>query len=93
MTTICTDDRDRSRFTLAVDGEIRATLAYTVRGTRHLLTHAFTEPSFRGNGYAGQLVEYAVDAIAADPDAHIVPACGYVRGWFAEHPERAELLA
>lgn len=93
MTTVCADDRERSRFTLAVDGDIRATLAYTVQGDQHLLTHAYTEPEHRGNGYAGELVAYAVDRIAAEPQARIVPACGYVRGWFAAHPERADLLA
>ncbi|RLP78016.1 N-acetyltransferase [Mycetocola tolaasinivorans] len=88
-----TRSQEHSRYELREDGDIHATLAYTERDALTYLTYSYTDPSQRGRGLAATLVEHAVQAISADPTHRIIPTCGYVRGWFAEHPEYRHLLA
>ena len=87
-----TRESDASRYTLLRDGVLVSVLDYRDDGRTIALTRAFTTPSFRGSGYAGVLVEWAVDDIAARGDRRIDAVCWYVADWFAAHPDRAELL-
>lgn len=82
----------RSRYAILEEGETVGTLTYTTRGDIVSLTYSYTEPEHRGRGLAAQLVEFAVEDITADPEARIIPTCGYVRGWFADHPEYRDAL-
>jgi predicted GNAT family acetyltransferase len=82
-----------SRYEMAIDGTLVCILDYRVNGSRVSFPRTFTLPQFRGNGYAAQLVEWAVDDVAAHADRRIVPMCWYVGDWFDKHPERAGLLA
>ncbi|MGH1527037.1 GNAT family N-acetyltransferase [Leifsonia sp. L25] len=92
MATEFSDQADANRYAMHVDGELVAVLDYSILGDSISLTRAFTVPEFRGKGYAGQLVEYAVDDIEKSSSRRIVPMCWYVGDWFESHPERAELL-
>ncbi|UCR89851.1 GNAT family N-acetyltransferase [Mycetocola spongiae] len=93
MTETFANETGRGRYTLHTGGVLAATLAYTVRENTVFFTYSFTDPAYRGRGLAARLVEFATADVAADPARRIVPTCGYVRGWFAEHPEHAGLLA
>jgi uncharacterized protein len=87
-------DSDAHRYVLKVDGKLVSAADYTVNGDRVSFTHTFTDPMQRGHGYAGQIVEFAVDDVEKrSPEAKIVPMCWYVAKWFDEHPERSGLLA
>ncbi|MDR6972598.1 GNAT family N-acetyltransferase [Leifsonia shinshuensis] len=92
MTTEFSDQTDESRYAMHVDGELAAVLDYRILGDAISLTRAYTAPNQRGKGYAGQLVEWAVDDIEKNGTLHIVPMCSYVGDWFDKHPERAALL-
>ncbi len=89
---ILTDEKDASRYTLMRDGKLVSVLDYRDDGHTIALTRAFTVPTFRGNGYAGKVVEGAVADIeeARRPQSRAV--CWYVADWFAANPEHAPLL-
>jgi len=86
------DAPDHSRYELRAGGELVSVLEYRVNGDVVALTRAFTNPAKRGHGYAAVVTERAVDAIEAEGKTAL-PVCWYVADWFADHPERAGVLA
>ncbi|MDN4465627.1 GNAT family N-acetyltransferase [Microbacterium aurantiacum] len=76
-----------SALTLTALGGAQSPLGDAVAFTR-----SFTNPPYRGNGLAGEVVAYAVDDVEANSSQHIVPACWYVGEWFDHHPDRRHLL-
>jgi uncharacterized protein len=83
---------DASRYVLTIDGELVAVADYRINGDAISFNHTFTNPTLRGKGYAGEVVQFAVNDVEKTSDRHIVPMCWYVAKWFDEHPERAGLL-
>ncbi|MFF1571245.1 GNAT family N-acetyltransferase [Leifsonia sp. NPDC058292] len=92
MATEFSDEKDAKRYAMHIDGRLVGVLDYSVLGGTISLTRAYTVPTDRGHGYAGQLVEFAVNDIEANTDLKIVPMCWYVADWFEAHPERSPLL-
>lgn len=89
---ILTDEKDASRYTLTRDGQLVSVLDYRDDGGTVALTRAFTIPTFRGHGYAGTVVEGAVNDLLARGDRQVDAVCWYVSDWFTAHPEHAHLL-
>ena len=87
-----TDEKDASRYTLHRGDDLVSVLDYRDDGRSLALTRAYTVPTFRGHGYAGELVAGAVADIEARGDRTVLPVCWYVADWFAAHPEHAGLL-
>ena len=87
-----TNDLQRSRYEATLDGEVVAFADYQVRGSIVVMPHTVTIPARRGNGYAAQVVQYALDDIRA-ADRKVVASCWYVAKFIDEHPEAADLLA
>jgi len=87
-----TDEKDASRYTLTDDGVLVSVLDYRDDGRTIALTRAFTIPTFRGNGYAAEVVAGAVADIEARGDRQVDAVCWYVADWFDMHPEHAGLL-
>ena len=83
---------DAHRYTLRIDGELASSVDYSVAGNSISFTHTFTNPKLRGQGFAADIVEFAVDDVESTTDYRGVPMCWYVGKWFDEHPERADLL-
>lgn len=83
---------DASRYTLFAGSELVSVLDYRDDGRSVAMTRAYTVPTFRGHGYAGELVERAVAELEGAGDRTIVPVCWYVADWFDAHPERAAIL-
>lgn len=86
-------DEIESRFTLRRDGELVSVLDVRDDGATVAMTRAYTVPTFRGHGYAGELVDRAVASIEAAGDRRVLAVCWYVADWFAAHPDRAGILA
>ena len=57
-----------------------------------VIDHTWVDPSLRGQGTAGQLMQAVVDKLRAD-GRKARATCSYARGWFAKHPEAADVLA
>jgi uncharacterized protein len=86
-------EADAARYTLRIDGNIVALVSYAVNGSATSFNHTYTQSHLRGHGYAAEIVEFAVNDVESTSTQRIVPMCWYVDKWFAEHPERAALLA
>lgn len=84
---------DASRYTLRRGAQIVSIVDYRDDGRTVAMTRAYTVPTFRGHGYAAEVVARAVEDVAARGDRVISPVCWYVADWFAAHPERGSLLA
>ncbi|SBS71626.1 GNAT family N-acetyltransferase [uncultured Microbacterium sp.] len=87
------NEPDASRYTLHKGDDLVSVLDYRDDGHTVAMTRAYTVPTFRGHGYAGELVDRAVADLARRGDRDVSPVCWYVADWFAAHPERAALLA
>ena len=86
------DETDASRYTLHRGDELLCVLDYRDDGRTVSMTRAFTIPTFRGQGFAGELVARAVADLEARGDREVIPMCWYVAQWFDEHPEHAGIL-
>ena len=85
-------EADRRRYLGRIDGQVVCSLDYADDGAVVSMTRTFTNPPFRGRGYAALITEHAVDE-AERAGRRVRPMCWYVAQWFDEHPERAGLLA
>ena len=85
-------DTDAHRYLVRKGGEMVSALDYALSPDAISFTHTFTPPPHRGNGYAGELVAWAVDDVEKNTTLRIRPSCWYVGEWFDRHPERADLL-
>jgi predicted GNAT family acetyltransferase len=83
---------DASRYTLHIDGKLVALADYAINGHSISFTHTYTQPAERGHGYAGEVVDFAMDDVESTSDRKVLPMCWYVAEWFDKHPERAGLL-
>jgi predicted GNAT family acetyltransferase len=85
-------DTDRHRYVLRVDGALVSAVDYVQNDNSISFTHTFTDPKLRGNGYASEIVTFAIDDVEKTTPYRVVPMCWYVGQWFDRHPERAALL-
>ena len=83
---------DAARYVLRIDGAIAAVADYRINASAISFNHTYTAPHLRGKGYAGEVVEFAVDDVERTSDRRIVPMCWYVGEWFDKNPDRAGLL-
>jgi uncharacterized protein len=88
-----TKEADASRYTLRRGDELVSVLDYRDDGRTVAMTRAYTIPTFRGQGYAGQVVERAVAELESSGDRQVIPVCWYVADWFDENPDRRGILA
>jgi uncharacterized protein len=86
------NETDASRYTLHDGDDLVSVLDYRDDGRTIVMARAYTIPTFRGHGYAGELVERAVADVEERGDRQIIPLCWYVADWFAAHPDRAGIL-
>lgn len=89
---VFTHEPDASRYTLHRGDELVSVLDYRDDGRTVALTRAYTVPTFRRHGYAGELIDRAVAQLEASGDRQVIPVCWYVVDWFDAHPERSEIL-
>lgn len=87
-----TDEKDASRYTLHRGDDLVSVLDYNDDGRTVAMTRAYTIPTFRGKGYAGELVDRAVAHLEAEGGRQVIPVCWYVADWFDLHPDRAGIL-
>ena len=83
---------DALRYTLHKGDDLVSVLDYRDDGRTVAMTRAYTVPTFRGNGYAGELVDRAVAELERQGDREVIPVCWYVADWFAAHPGRQGIL-
>ena len=78
-------------YVLGEDGSVLAQVAFPEAAGRADINHTFVDPSLRGQGVAGRLMEEAVSRLRAE-GRKARATCSYAVKWFGEHPEHADLL-
>ena len=86
-----TDNPDKARFEIIVDGELAGFVLYHLRGSEIAFTHTETDDRFRGHGLGGHLVQASLDA-ARERHLAVLPYCPFVNSWIAAHPDYADLV-
>jgi predicted GNAT family acetyltransferase len=79
------------RFESAFDGHL-SIAAYEKRDDLVIFSHTHVPPELRGRGLAAEVVRAALEHARAE-GWRIVPACSYVAGYIARHPEFKDLIA
>ena len=87
-----THETDASRYTLHRGDDLVSVLDYRDDGRTVAMTRAYTVPTFRGHGYAGQMVDRAVAELERRGDRKVIPVCWYVADWFEANPDRGTIL-
>ena len=89
---IFTDNKERSRFELEIDGEPAGWLDYLPGGASLILAHTQVAGGHRGHGVGGTLVRRALDAARADGKT-VIATCPFALAYIDRHPDLDEFLA
>ncbi|WP_242676649.1 GNAT family N-acetyltransferase [Rhodococcus sp. ABRD24] len=92
MTNRIEHNPGESRFEIYVGDVLAGYADYVESGGVRDFGHTVTNPDFRGQGLAGQVVKAALDA-TREQGFTIVPSCSYVAKYVESHPEYADLVA
>jgi predicted GNAT family acetyltransferase len=87
-----TDDEDRSRLELRVDGELAGWLDYRPAGASIVIAHTEVDDGYAGRGLGGLLVRRALDD-ARGAGKTVIATCPFARSYLDRHPELEKLLA
>ena len=82
---------EQHRYEIHVDGERAGLVAYEEQGDRIALTHTEVDDRFEGQGLGSQLIQGALDDLRGR-DLQVLPSCGFVRSYIAEHEEYLDLV-
>lgn len=85
------NNTEAGRWELVVDGEVVSYADYRDDGRRVVFPHTVTQPRHRGNGYAAQVVEAALEDLLAAGDRTVVPSCWFVAEFIEAH-DRYQVL-
>lgn len=85
------DNPEKHRFELSLNGEVAAFSEYNVLKNALLFTHTEVLPAHEGKGLGGKLVAFALDDVRKR-GLHVVPACPFVAGYIRKHPEYLDLV-
>ena len=90
--TVVRHDESGSRYLLTLDDQTVGLADYWVSGRSMHFTHTEVDPTRRGQGLAGILIEQALDDARTRTDLTVVPDCPYVAHWIDQHAEYQDLL-
>jgi predicted GNAT family acetyltransferase len=85
------DNWDRARYEITVDGAPAGFLTYLRRGDTVTLVHTEIDDAFEGHGLGGKLARGALDDLRAR-GLHVVPKCPFVAKFIREHAEYGDLV-
>jgi predicted GNAT family acetyltransferase len=91
MSNAVTDQPQRSRYELAIEGEV-AFIDYQRAGKLRVLTHAQVPAALRGRGIAAELTAGALELVRAQGE-RVEARCSYVAQFIARNPQFQDLLA
>ena len=90
MSTRIEDVGDRNRLELYEDDTRVGELHYQRARDILVLEHTEVDPDQQGKGYAGLLVQAALDQ-AKGEHRRVIVVCPYAKGWLQRHPDYADL--
>lgn len=86
------DNPAECRFEISVDGTLAGFAEYKLDGSVVTFAHTEVFDDFEGQGLAGKLVAFALDA-SRDTGLKVKPLCPFVGSYMNKHPEYLDLLA
>ena len=78
-----------NRFETYIDDKL-SKLDYIQDGKNFVITHVGVDPSLRGQGVAGKIVQVGLE-YAKEKSLRVIPMCSYAAAYIRRHPEYAEL--
>ena len=86
-----TDNPERSRLELRIDGELAGWLDYRPAGPSTIVAHTEVLEGHERQGLGGELVRSALEAARADGKT-VIPTCPFANAYIDRHPELDEFL-
>jgi len=86
------DNQERHRFELHVDGTLAAYAEYNVLKNGLLFTHTEVLPEFEGRGVGSAIVRHALDEVRLR-SVQAIPVCPFVAAFLRKHPEYHDLVS
>ena len=83
---------ERSRYEGRIGDVLTTVIDFHRQGDVLAVTHTGTEPRWRGRGLAGETTRLALADVRAQ-GLRVQPSCPFTVGYFATHPEVADLRA
>lgn len=74
------------------DGKVLALTEFEVDDDHVVMPHTESDPAYKGQGLAGQVVKFALDDIRASGRT-VVATCEYVQHYLESHDEYHDLVA
>lgn len=87
-----TDNEQRSRLELHLDGELAGWLDYRPAGDSLIIAHTEVAGAHEGKGLGGVLVRSALET-ARSADKTVIVVCPFAVSYIDRHPELDEYLA
>lgn len=85
-----TNNAEKHRFELAVDGQIAATY-YEIADGVITFIHTEVPPELGGKGIGSKLIKGALDQVRKD-GLKVIPQCPFVKAFIEKHPDYQDLL-
>ncbi len=83
---------ERRQYELHLNGELVALAAYALSGGTVALNHTETAPARQGQGYAAQVMAFALNDIRTQ-GLKASPQCSFAAQFVMDHTEYADLVA
>ncbi|MER7544549.1 GNAT family N-acetyltransferase [Actinomadura sp.] len=92
MSTEITDNAEKSRYEIRVDGDLAGFVEYEREGDAVVLIHTEVDPAFEGKGVGSSLARGTLDDIRGKGGS-VVPVCPFIKKWIGKHPDYQDLVA
>jgi predicted GNAT family acetyltransferase len=92
MAIAVSNNPDRSRYEVLVDGKVAGFARYQRTGDVINFYHTEVDPAFEGQGLGSKLASGALDDVRAS-GVRAIATCPFISAYIKRHPEYAELLA
>lgn len=86
-----TDNPERSRFEVRLDGALAGFADYRLHQDRLVFTHTEVDPDYQGYGLAGRLARTGLET-ARERGLRVTPLCSYIADYIRKHPEYVSLV-
>jgi len=88
---LVTDNAERARYEVSVDGAPAGFAAYRLQGSTVVFTHTEVDNTHGGRGVGSELVGRALDDVR-ERGLRVRPLCPFVRSYIGRHPAYRELV-
>jgi len=87
MSTEVSDQPEKSRYEIRVDGELAGFAEYQLRGDHITFTHTEMDDAYEGQGLGSKLSRAALDG-ARDAGLAVHPECSFIARYVKRHPDK-----